>query len=145
MASTFNNLIGKRINGILINDARTSFAFRTIEGKLLSYYTAGECCNIVYINHMTGVSVVGDGNTFDLLRGALVLDAEDKRWVKVVSDEESYDSYEVIEDGFFTIKTDRGYIDLEVRNEHNGYYGGHVGEDDTEVDLEELVPVTEDF
>jgi hypothetical protein len=63
--------------------------------------------------------------------------------VDVVNEDE--ESYEVIEDGFFTIKTDRGYIDLEVRNEHNGYYGGHVGETDALVDIEELELVTEDF
>lgn len=143
MKSVFSNLIGKRINGIFINDARDSFAFRTTEGKLMSYYTAGECCNTVYINHMSGVNVVGDGNTFDLLRGALVLGAEDKEWVDVVLEDEDY--HEVIEDGFFTIKTDRGYIDLEVRNEHNGYYGGHVNETDGEFDLAELELVTEDF
>lgn len=143
MRSTFSNLIGKRINGILINGARDSFAFRTTEGKLLSYYTAGECCNVVYINHMSGVNAVGDGNPFDLLRGALVLEVEDKQWVDVVNTDE--ESYEVIEDGFFTIKTDRGYIDLEVRNEHNGYYGGHVGEIDGAVDSEDLALVTEDF
>ena len=143
MRSTFSNLIGKRINGILINDARDSFAFRTTEGKLMSYYTAGECCNVVYINHLSGVNILGDGNPFDLLRGALVLEVEDKQWVDVVNEDE--ESYEVIEDGFFTIKTDRGYIDLEVRNEHNGYYGGHVGETDVLVDIEELELVTEDF
>ena len=28
--------------------------------------------------------------------------------------------------GFWTIKTTAGYFDLEVRNSHNGYYGGHI-------------------
>jgi hypothetical protein len=53
----------------------------------------------------------------------------------------------VIQDGFWTIATDRGYIDLEVRNSHNGYYGGSVVYDE-ESDLgtiEDLRPVTEDF
>ena len=46
MKSVFSNLIGKRINGIFINDARDSFAFRTTEGKLMSYYTSGACSNL---------------------------------------------------------------------------------------------------
>jgi hypothetical protein len=26
----------------------------------------------------------------------------------------------------FTLKTDRGWIDIELRNSHNGYYGGTI-------------------
>jgi hypothetical protein len=144
MSTIFKNLVGRRINGIFINPDRTSLAFRTIDGDLLGYYTHGDCCNTVYINHFQGADVVGKGNTFDLLRGALVLGAEDKEWVTQEAEE---DVYEVIEDGFFTIKTDRGYIDLEVRNEHNGYYGGHVEEIDSldSDEFEELQPLIEDF
>jgi hypothetical protein len=141
--TVFKNLIGKRINGVFLNDSKDRLAFRTIGGDVFTYYTCGDCCNTVYINHMSGLDIVGKDNTFDLLRGVLVLGAEDKEWI-TRSDIE--DAYEVIEDGFFTIKTDRGYIDLEVRNEHNGYYGGRVEEDEFDADeFNELSLVTEDF
>ena len=123
--NTFNRLIGRRINGILVTPNHNRFAFRTVEGELLIYYTSGDCCNTVYLNHFMGANVVG-GNSFDMLRGAVVLGAEEKEWVNV--DNEDKESWNVVEDGFFTIRTDRGYIDFEVRNEHNGYYSGHVGE-----------------
>lgn len=125
--SVFKNLIGERINSILLREDNERIIFRTIDGKEFKYYTSGDCCNTVWINHMTGLNVLGEGNTFDLLRGALVIGSEDKGWTdnRCVEDE-----YDVIQDGFFTLKTDRGYIDFEVRNSHNGYYGGNFEFDD---------------
>ena len=139
--SAFTNLIGQRINGIFVNDSHNQVAFRTTEGRYLGFYTCGDCCNNVYVNHFSGAGVVGEGNSFDLLRGALVLAVEEKGWSEDRADE---NGFEVIQDGFFTIRTDRGYIDFEVRNEHNGYYGGHLEEED-DFDLTELTELREDF
>ena len=138
--SVFTNLIGQRINGILVNDGHDQVAFRTTEGRYLGFYTCGDCCNSVFINHMSGTGVLGEGNSFDLLRGAVILAVEEKGWTDV----DVEDSYGCVEDGFFTIKTDRGYIDFEVRNEHNGYYGGHLEEED-DFDLTEMHELREDF
>ena len=135
----FTSLVGQRINGIFVNDNHTELAFRTTEGRYLGYATCGDCCNTVYINHFTGADVVGEGNAFDILRGALVLAVEDKGWT-----ENRADGYDVVQEGFWTIRTDRGYIDLEVRNEHNGYYGGHITEDD-EPDMAFFKELREDF
>lgn len=139
--SAFTNLIGQRINGIFVNDGRDQVAFRTTEGRYLGFFTCGDCCNSVYVNHFSGADVVGEGNSFDLLRGALVLGVEEKGWTE---DREDDDGYGCVQDGFFTIRTDRGYIDFEVRNEHNGYYGGHLEEED-DFDLTELKELREDF
>jgi len=139
--STFKNLVGQRINGIfLANDAWT-IVFRTVDGKWLRYDTENDCCNSVWFNHISGVNILTN-NSFDLLRGAVVLAVEDKDWVNV----DSADDYDVIEDICFTLRTDRGYIDLEVRNSHNGYYGGRVTESEQDVDdVEYLQQVLEDF
>lgn len=105
--------------------------------------TENDCCNSVWFNHITGVNCVGEGNVFDLLRGALVVRTEDKGWN---DNRDAEDGYEVIQDGFWTIHTDRGYIDIEVRNSHNGYYGGSVSFNDQEgVEKLELIEVTDDF
>jgi len=135
---TFTDLIGKRVNDVLINDDKTVIAFRTIEGEYLAYYASGDCCNNVWFNHLTCTNALGTGDVFDILRGAEVLGEETKGWSDVVNER---DSYEVVEDGFWTIKTARGYIDLEVRNTHNGYYGGHV-ERCTELTNEEIAALT---
>ena len=141
--TVFKNLIGKRINGIFLGNDAWTVVFRTTEGEYFRYDTENDCCNSVWINHISGVDVVGKGNSFDLLRGALVTGGEDKEWTENRYEEE----YDVVQDGFYTLHTDRGYIDIEVRNSHNGYYGGSFDEVD-EVDFNDidgLRELTEDF
>ena len=141
--SVFKNLVGKRINGIFLGNDNWTLVFRTVGGEYFRYNTEKDCCNSVWFNHITGVGVVGEGNSFDLIRGALVLDIEDKGWGEDRSDE---DGYEVVQDGFWTIRTDRGYIDIEVRNSHNGYYGGRLSESEPELaSIDDLQPVLQDF
>ena len=143
--SEFNVLVGKRINGLFIGDDAWALVFRDINGRHYCFRTENDCCNTVWFNHVNGVAtVLGEGNVFDILRGAMVTGVEAKGWTDDRSDEDGWD---VIQDGFWTIATDRGYIDLEVRNSHNGYYGGSVVYD-KESDLgniEDLRAVTEDF
>ena len=143
--SEFDVLVGKRINGLLIGDDAWALVFRDINGRHYCFRTKNDCCNTVWFNHVNGVeTVLGEGNVFDILRGAMVTAVESKGWTDDRTDEDGYD---VIQDGFWTIATDRGYIDLEVRNSHNGYYGGSVVYD-AESDLgtiEDLRAVTADF
>ena len=143
--SEFNVLVGKRINGLFIGDSAWSLVFRDINGRHYCFRTKNDCCNTVWFNHVNGVeTVLGEGNVFDILRGAMITGVESKGWTDDRTDENGYD---VVQDGFWTIATDRGYIDLEVRNSHNGYYGGSV-EYDAESDMskiENLQAVTEDF
>lgn len=141
--SEFNVLLGKRINGLLIGNDGWTLVFRDINGRHYRFNTENDCCNTVWFNHVTGVeTVLGEGNTFDILRGATVLAVEDKGW----SDNREDSDWEVVQDGFWTIRTDRGYIDLEVRNSHNGYYGGAVRYDDSSLeDVADLRPVVADF
>ncbi len=139
----FRELIGKRINGIFVGNDKWTLAFRDTEGKFYRFDTSNDCCNSVWVNHITGVECVGKGDVLDLMRGATVLGAEDKGWSENRDDE---DGYEVVQDGFWTIRTDRGYIDIEVRNSHNGYYGGSLDENDSGLgDVDDLTQVFEDF
>lgn len=141
--TVFKNLIGQRINGVFLGNDGWALVFRTVDGKFHRYDTSNDCCNSVWVNHLTGVDVIGKGNEFDLIRGVLVTGAEDKGWGENRSDEEGY---EVVQDGFWTLKTERGYIDIEVRNSHNGYYGGSFNESDSDVaDIEDLKEIKEDF
>ena len=143
--SEFNVLVGKRINGLFIGDSAWALVFRDINGRHYCFRTENDCCNTVWFNHVNGVeTVLGEGNLFDILRGAMVTGVESKGWTDDRTDEDGWD---VIQDGFWTIATDRGYIDLEVRNSHNGYYGGSVVYDE-ESDMskfEDLQAVTADF
>jgi hypothetical protein len=141
--SEFDVLVGKRINGLFIGEDAWALVFRDINGRHYCFRTKNDCCNTVWFNHVNGVeTVLGEGNLFDILRGAMVTGVEDKGWT-----EDREDGYDVIQDGFWTIATDRGYIDLEVRNSHNGYYGGSVVYDEeSKIDaISDLQAVVKDF
>lgn len=141
--SEFSVLVGKRINGLFIGNGGWSLAFRDIHGRQYRFNTENDCCNSVWFNHVSGVNILGEGNTFDLLRGAEVLAVEDKGWG---NNREGEDGCEVVQDAFWTIRTDRGYIDLEVRNSHNGYYGGSVSYSGHGIgDQDDWQQVLEDF
>lgn len=140
----FKDIIGKRINGIFVGNDNWTLIIRDTEGKFYRFDTEKDCCNSVWVNHITGIDCVSGTDEFSLLRGALVTGAEDKGWGENRDDEQGYD---VIQDGFWTIRTDRGYIDIEVRNSHNGYYGGSFSRvEDVNIDsVENLKRVLEDF
>lgn len=141
--SCFNVLRGERINGLFVGNDKWSLVFRTVDGKFFRFNTGNDCCNSVWFNHINGVDILGTGNSFDLLRGAQVLEVESKDFERLINTD---DAYECIDDAFITIRTDRGYIDLEVRNSHNGYYGGSINYDDSGVaDILDLEQVVEDF
>ena len=142
--SCFNVLVGKRINGLFLGNDAWTLVVRDTTGCHYRFDTANDCCNSVWFNHINGLDILGEGNSFDMLRGAVVLAVEDKGWGE---NRDGVDGHEVVQDGFWTLRTDRGYIDIEVRNSHNGYYGGNVGynEDSDLSDVEDLHPVTEDF
>lgn len=151
MSTVFKDLIGKRINGVFLARENWTVVFRTTEGKYYRYDTSGDCCNTVWVNHISGLDILGKGDSFDLMRGALVTGGEDKEWTtdRDWTEADGGEYGEVISDGFFTLHTDRGYIDFEVRNDHNGYYGGSFAYYEmVEVAVEELedfAQVTEDF
>lgn len=149
--AVFNNLIGKRINAIFMGDDDWTIVFRTVEGTHYQYQTQKDCCNTVWVNHLSGMRALGagDNNSFDLLRGAMVLSAEDKEWTenRNWADDDGGEYGDVIQDGFYTITTDRGQIDIEVRNSHNGYYGGSFDEvENVALDsIDNLKQVFDDF
>lgn len=124
---SFKSLIGERINGLFIGNDNWTILFRTINGRYLQFNTENDCCNQVWFNHISGLDCItsAENRLFDLMAGAEVLSVEDKGWERLGSDE---DEFNVIDDGFWTITTTRGRIDIEVRNSHNGYYGGNVAD-----------------
>lgn len=148
--AVFTNLIGKRINGVFLAEAGWVLIFRDVEGNYYRYDTQNDCCNSVWVNHINGLNIIKSDNEFDLLRGVLVTGSEDKEWTdnRNWTPDDGGEYGDVIQDGFYTLKTDRGYIDIEVRNDHNGYYGGSFNEYDDDwvfEDLEDCKQVTEDF
>jgi hypothetical protein len=112
----FSQLIGKIVDTIYLSEDEESLAFVTDDGECHIYTTSGDCCNSVWFYHFSGV---------EELLNQRVHDVESKDWRDV---EGEYAKDDVAEEScIWTLKTNRGYIDIEVRNSHNGYYGGEVG------------------
>ena len=108
-------LIGKKITELRINEDQSVLAFYTDQG-VIAYETYGDCCSETWFADITGVSA--------LLGGTVQ-----------TADEVSMDGYNV-EDGrtrqdfdeAYGVKltTDKGYCDIVFRNSSNGYYGGSI-------------------
>lgn len=109
-------LIGKKITELRINEDQSVLAFYTDQG-VIAYETRGDCCSETWFADITGVGA--------LLGGTVQ-----------TADEVSMDGYNV-EDGRtrqdfdeaygVKITTDKGYSDIVFRNSSNGCYGGSIG------------------
>lgn len=105
------NLIGVKVNNVYINDDNTIVKLDTDKGDVfLSWW--GDCCSLCYLAHISGSEVLKD---------ATILDVQHSEWEDIGGD-----GYYVMEKMGSTIKTIKGWVTLETRLEHNGYYGGTI-------------------
>jgi hypothetical protein len=126
-----NNLIGQLIKSVHISQDKEVIVFRT-DLKDYIFSTYNDCCNEVWFQHVEGVNA---------LLGATVTEVYSDDWFDVPVTRQ-----DVEEAAFWTIKTNKGWSKIEVRNSHNGYYGGGVGEDETYgIFHGELKEITYDF
>jgi len=126
----FSPLVGQTVTALHADPERYRLCFTLEDGRRVVFVAEGDCCNDVWFNHICGL---------DALIGHPVLAAEKKGWIDVEATRQ-----EVEEAGYFTLYTDHGCCDIEVRNSHNGYYGGsitYLGENG----LTEPEAITEDF
>ena len=108
-------LVGKIISKVELSDDTEFLAFTTIEGEVISYRTWGDCCSVSWFSHING---------FSNLIGSKVLEVTQKEERVPTDAEEAEGDYEVLAIYAYTIKTEKGYCDIEFRNDSNGYYGG---------------------
>ena len=94
----------------VVSDNRKKY-YGTVEDVVM-YEAKADCCNRVWFESING---------FSSLLGFRVNKVEEKEWTKL-----STDDGEVLDAGFWTLSTSHGYVDFEVRNSHNGYYGGDI-------------------
>ena len=145
--SMFEQLIGKTVVSILLEkDEQGIVQFKTSDDSVHSYRTEADCCNDVWINHMSGVSA---------LKGSTISKVVPKDWTKVegiTTDTGKERTKDVEESCIWTFHTSGGYFDLELRNSHNGYYGGemtYIGNNPTinkySQELTTMVEILEDF
>jgi hypothetical protein len=112
-------LVGRHVVSAKINEGKDAVILETKTGNLYLSWV-GDCCASCFIEHFNGVEFLID---------ATILSAENTEWSYLKRNEDDYD---VIETMGTKIKTNKGYVDIETRVSHNGYYGGmiNVSDDD---------------
>lgn len=107
------SLIGKTILSAFINESNDAVVLKTDDGD---YYLRweGYCCASCYIAHINGS---------ENLIGSKILSAETSEWSDVSRNK---DDYEVLETMGTKFRTSKGYVDIETRLSHNGYYSGMI-------------------
>ena len=102
------DMIGKRITAWAVKGDTVE---ATLDDRCVTLEGEGECCASCWIEHADGIDPIG----------ATISEITVGGW-KVLSDEDM----EVSEQGFYVIRTDKGDITLDLRLNHNGYYGGEL-------------------
>lgn len=116
-----NKLIGLKIEGLYINSTKNTLMLQTDFGDV--YLNAvGDCCSQSWFEHISGVKNVIGGQITEEANLELVDCLK-----RVENDEFDVDKYYST-----VIKTDKGALELEYRNNSNGYYGGWLAIDSDE-------------
>lgn len=108
------DLIGEKIIEVYLNDENDCFKFVLESGQEVFYQSEGDCCNWVFFNSINGI---------DALLNEEIINVKESVWSDI--SEPAFD-HDVLEVKFYTIITNKGYFDIELRNAHNGYYGGRI-------------------
>jgi hypothetical protein len=133
MMKTFEELRGRTIEAIYLSASAYHLLFETTDGPFI-YTASGDCCNTVWFAHITLPA---------RLDGSFVLSVDSKEWRKST---EYMGGDDAEEEAFWSLITSNGYIDIEVRNSHNGYYGGDVALNSRcTFDMAHAKKITEDF
>jgi hypothetical protein len=105
----------KRLEGHIIREFNLSADGYNLEivtdTHRFKYYAEGDCCANAYL-------ISPEKQDIESIIGKLVVSVISSG---VNSEEKGYD---VIDTEFYSIKTHFSDLDLELRTEHNGYYGG---------------------
>lgn len=123
-------LIGEHVVAVLLSSDKTYLQFFNASLDVISFCTEGDCCNEVWIAHINGLAS---------LIGEKVLCVRENEW-KSLDYEDLNMSLEAIS---WTIRTQKGYFDIEMRNRHTGYGGRLLSLGNKP--LGDMILVTEDF
>ena len=109
-----NELIGKTVSGLRVNEDQSVLVFDHPDGTSTSYVTDGGCCSETWFADITGVAALLGGKVIEVEAVGLPT-VDDKRTRQE-------------EDLFYGVKlrTNKGMADIVYRNSSNGYYGGDI-------------------
>ena len=120
--SIFTKLVGLKINNAELSDDKRYLTIIVEDGQIFKYFTEGDCCSISWIESIEGL---------DDFIGSTVTSVENSCGSSFGNTAApDYDIFTQVY--FYKFKTSKGYFDIEMRNESNGYYGGSIVEIDND-------------
>jgi hypothetical protein len=106
-------LVGKKVYGYELNDARDELKLKLDDGYC-TLYAHGDCCSKSWFEGIAGDEALEDGA--EILEITMVSHGE----------KDNDDEYHVTKQYGIKFKTTNGYCDIDMRNESNGYYSGFI-------------------
>ena len=114
-AVAFDDLTGKTLVSVTVNEAEDEIRFVTDEGRTYLMYHEQDCCESVQVE-----SIVGD---LQCLIGSPILMAEEATSGERQPGQVEPDSFTWT---FYKLATIKGYVDIRWIGESNGYYSEDV-------------------
>lgn len=127
-------LIGKTIQEIWISPNKIDIAFVVDGGQVMGFAAEGDCCSSSWFENISGVNTA---------KGAKVIAVEEVNLGEIDHPDDGQ-SYDCLRAYSTKIKLEgRPDLEIEYRNDSNGYYGGSI--DKGVDDLKNLTLLTDDF
>jgi len=111
MDADFNELVGKTLNSIDINDSKDEIKFTCSDGTIYIMYHVQDCCEDVKIEDITG-------DLEDLIGSEISMAEESTGECKECDDSGTWT--------FYKLATSTGYVTIRWLGESNGYYSESV-------------------
>lgn len=108
--NNFKCLIDKKIFSMSLSDDKEIMTLKT-QNSLITLTAQGDCCSHSWIEH------------YDAIPEGTIIKSVITKDVRVLKEDEDYD---LLQQYFYEIITDKGCFTIELRNSSNGYYGGYL-------------------
>lgn len=120
----FRELIGKHIIGAIL-DGDSSIIFNTATANYVLEVTGG-CCSKSWIENANGISALKDCDIYEVEGVQLDSVGIYPYWYKKKGLKKKCGDNREIKYYAFKLKTIKGHVDIEFRNDSNGYYGAQL-------------------
>ena len=107
------DLVGKTVKEARINDEKDLILLVLLDDSRLYLSAVGDCCSSSWFEHIGGLEAVIGHEITEVIN-------------REMPESKESDDYHVTKFYGWTLVTENGRCDIEMRNRSNGYYGGWV-------------------
>ncbi len=133
-------LVGAKVNSVAIDASKEFLRLNTDRGDF-TFVAVGECCSKSWIEHTCGA--------MNIIGGIITESPDLYPNGEEIPNGEADDEYSLTQRYITKFVTDKGWMELEFRNESNGYYSGclkfEAGQYGNDVEYPELTILTKDI